>query len=323
MRVALPGCLLAIACAAALASTARADEVILKTGGAIRGRIVSESEQEVVIETGAGTVKVERARIREVTRSPRQPPARTPAAEEDVPAPAPPAATPTRTLLVFAFDGADAALVADAAARAGKVLGVAVEVLPGRPKPDERVLIDRRTPALRKLAEALGLDAGGSPEQLEGRIRGALRGDPRPEARQVEAQLDQPLPPCLAAERLEAQGAELARARLADPAVVGVIGVTERDMTTPGLNFVFGHGDRAARAGVASYVRFGGRDVVRGVVAHRLAVQLLSTTGVLLGLGRCQDPTCVRAFPNDREEHDRKRAFCAACRPKVEAALRR
>ncbi len=323
MRVALRGGLLAVACAAALASTARADEVILKTGGSIRGRIVSESEQEVVIETGAGPVKVERARIREVTRSPRQPPARTPAAEEDAPAPAPPAATPTRTLLVFAFDGADAALVADAGARAGRVLGVAVEVLPGRPKPDERDMVDRRAQVLQLLARQLELDPGGPSEELERRVRAALRDNPKPAAREAEAVLDGPIPPCLAVERLREQVLALAQARLADASVIGAIGVVGRDMTQKGLNFVFGHAAPNARVGVASYWRFGWREGPRDKVAHRLAVQLLSTTGVLLGLGRCEDPTCVRAFPNNLEEHDRKRAFCAACRPRVEAALRR
>lgn len=310
--------LAALCCAALAASLARADEVILKNGGAIRGRIVSEDDAQVVIETDAGKVSIARARIREVMRSQPQPPPR------DEPAPGDAPAAPSRTLLLFAFDGADARVVEAAAGRVRVALGIAVEVLPDRPAPDERDPIDRRELLLPRFAQELKVDPSGSLEQLEQRLRAALAKDPRPEGRRAEAVLDDACQVRLSVARLGGQAVAVAGDRLKAPGVIGVIGVTNRDMTTPELNFLFGHGDRRARAGVASYLRFSAEGLRRDVLAHRLAVQLLSTTGVLLGLGRCEEASCARAFPNNLEEHDRKReGFCGRCRPVVEAALGR
>ncbi|MBX3470766.1 MAG: hypothetical protein KF878_28185 [Planctomycetes bacterium] len=230
---------------------------------------------------------------------------------------------PSRRLLLLGFEGSDARLIGDVAERLRAALGVAVEVLPERPAPDERGAVDLRPQQLPRLAQALGLETTGTPEALERRIRAALKKDRRPEARQAEALVDDACSVRLSAQALANQAAQVAGERLKAEGVVGVVGVTDRDMTAGELNFLFGHAERAARAGVISYVRF--RAGARGeALAHRTAVQALSTTGVLLGLGRCQQATCARAFPNSLEEHDRKQeAFCAGCRPTVERALGR
>jgi predicted Zn-dependent protease len=296
---------------------ARADEVILKNGGAIQGRIVSEDEQKVVVETKAGKVTIERARIREVVRSQARPQPETSPPVAPTPDPAAPF-----TLLVFGFDGADRRLITEVTRRVTTALGPRLRITPiaERPKPDERDLIDKRAEHLPAMARSLQVDPTGSPEQLAARLRAALQADPRPEVRQYEAVLDDICRPRLAVARLEAQAAASAGERLRDPSVLGVVGVTGRDISTPELNFLFGHADRGLRAGVVSYLRFA--DPTFDVVAHRAAVQLLSTTGVLLGLGRCEDVTCARAYPKNLAEHDRKQEqFCAACRRVVDAAL--
>ncbi len=306
--------LAAICCAVLAASLSLADEVVLKNGGAIRGRIVSEDERQVVIETDAGKVTIQRARIKEVMRSQPQPPAR-----DDEPA-----AAGRPTLLVFGFQGADARLVESVAGRLRAALDVKVELLTEQPAPDEQGAFDRRAQQLPELARRLNLDPAGSPEAVEERIRAALAGAPPAQAQPVRAIVDEICRVRLNVARLEAQAAAVAGARLRAPGVVGVIAVTHRDLATPELNFVFGHGDRAVRAGVTSYLRFAGEGVRGDALAHRLAVQALSTTGVLLGLGRCEDASCARAFPKNLEEHDRKQErFCDACRARVDAALGR
>lgn len=306
---------------------ARADEVILKNGGAIQGRIVSEDDQKVVVETKAGKVTIERARIREVVRSQPRPQPPEPS-EPDTTTPTPPSTTPEtssaqRPLVLVAFDGADLQLVADVARRVGRALGAnaRVEARNGRMKPDERDAVDHRATRLPEMARTMRLDPGGTLEELEARIRAALRADPRPEVKRYEALVDEACSVRLSVARLEAQLASVAGDTLRAPGVIGVIGVTHRDITAPEMNFLFGHADPATRAGVMSYLRFVG-DGTRDIVAHRAAVQALSTAGVLLGLGRCQQVACARAYPANLEEHDKKQEqFCSDCRRVVDAAL--
>lgn len=72
------GVLLAIA-------AARADEVLLTSGGTIRGQVVSEDEDEVVVRTDSGKVSIPRSKVKEVKRSQRKA-----AAPEAMPEGAPP-----------------------------------------------------------------------------------------------------------------------------------------------------------------------------------------------------------------------------------------
>lgn len=240
------------------------------------------------------------------------------AAAQDEPAPA-----GERRLLVVSFAGADQRLVTLTAERLEAALKVKVEVLAERPKPDRKDLRDDRARELPKLAEALGLESGGTPDELEKRCRAALKKDKRPQAQQVLAMLDDVCRPRLSAANLEGQVESTCGERLQAEGVIGALGVTGEDLATPDLNFVFGHGDRAKKVGVISYVRFSqGADKPK--LAKRLAIQALSTTGVLLGLGRCQDAACARAFPNSLQEHDQKQeVYCQKCAPTVERALGR
>lgn len=234
----------------------------------------------------------------------------------------PPAAPERKTLLVVAFAGADADLVKQTAERLGKALGVAVEVLDARPEPDEAGARDGKAD-LPRLAQQLGLESGGTPEELEKRIRAALKQDKRPEAKQALVIVDELVRKRLSPARLEAQVAGAAGERLRQAGVVGALGVTDRDLAPPDLNFVFGHGDRKLKAGVISSIRFS-QGAKPPQLVKRLVVQALSTTGFLLGLDRCQEASCARAFPRSLDEHDKKQeGYCAACKPTVTRALGR
>jgi predicted Zn-dependent protease len=301
---------------------ARADEVILKNGGAVQGRIVSEDDEKVVVETKAGKVTIERARVKEIVRSqqPRQP---DPPPIEAPPIEAPPPdAAPQRLLFLFSFEGANPKVTVELARRVNTALGgrVRIQAFSGGPKPDETDAIDKRAERLGAIARTMRLDPGGTLAELEARIRAALAADARPEVRRFEGLVDDACSVRLSVARLEAQAATLAGERLRDPNVIGMIGVTNRDMSTPDASFLVGHADAAARVGVISYLRFG--DPSGTVVAHRAAVQLLSTIGGLLGVGACSEVSCARAVPSSLEEHDRKQEqFCATCRRVVDAAL--
>src|SRR5512134_1990563 len=63
---------------------ARADVVRLKNGGQIRGRVVEESETQVVVETDGGRVTLERRKVASISREAEPAPEKKPAA---VPAP--------------------------------------------------------------------------------------------------------------------------------------------------------------------------------------------------------------------------------------------
>jgi len=70
-------CLVALLLAFAIALPARADEVVLKSGDSVVGRIVEENEKEVVIETDLGRMRLGRDVIKEIRRGERAGPEET------------------------------------------------------------------------------------------------------------------------------------------------------------------------------------------------------------------------------------------------------
>lgn len=66
----------AIATSLLLAGEASADTVVLKNGNRFEGRVVSENDRQIVLETGSGEVVLKRADIQEVIQAPWTPPAR-------------------------------------------------------------------------------------------------------------------------------------------------------------------------------------------------------------------------------------------------------
>ena len=98
-----------------------------------------------------------------------------------------------------------------------------------------------------------------------------------------------------------------------------VLGVTGVDLTAPGLNFVFGLADPAARCAVISlarlYPEFYGQPRDPRRFKARAVKEAVHELGHLLGLGHCPDPACVMSFSNSLADTDKKGpGFCQACR---------
>jgi predicted Zn-dependent protease len=91
-------------------------------------------------------------------------------------------------------------------------------------------------------------------------------------------------------------------------------------------NFLFGYAYNKGPIAVISYRRFTAdfnSDVPnRPRLIKRTAKQALSSIGFMLGVARCNDPTCPRAYPHSLAEHDAKSMnLCPACRAGFQKAL--
>ena len=99
-----------------------------------------------------------------------------------------------------------------------------------------------------------------------------------------------------------------------DRPLLGFAGV---DLYVEGTNFIFGSGSSEDGLGLLSYARFdGGLDdepVTAGKLQKRIAMQALSTVGSMIGVERCREPSCIRAYPNDLDQHDLKTTCCENC----------
>lgn len=90
-----------------------------------------------------------------------------------------------------------------------------------------------------------------------------------------------------------------------------LIGITDVDLYTPDLNFVFGEAD--ARRGVAVFSLARLHTADRDRFVHRLATEAVHEIGHTYGLGHCNDRQCVMWFSNTLDETDRKGTrFCPA-----------
>jgi archaemetzincin len=90
-----------------------------------------------------------------------------------------------------------------------------------------------------------------------------------------------------------------------------LLGVTDVDLYTPDLNFVFGEADSRRGVAVFSVARLHTDDHNRFV--HRAATEAIHEMAHTYGLGHCSDARCVMWFSNTLEETDRKGTrFCAA-----------
>jgi archaemetzincin len=92
----------------------------------------------------------------------------------------------------------------------------------------------------------------------------------------------------------------LARCRPDDALVY--IGITEKDLAVPGLNFVFGVGERRLRCGIYSLTRYETDDLP---LFTRRSVSLLAhEAGHILSINHCVEYSCVMQGANSLEEHD-------------------
>ncbi len=90
-----------------------------------------------------------------------------------------------------------------------------------------------------------------------------------------------------------------------------VLGVTEVDLYSGNLNFVFGQAQILGKAAVISLFRLRGEREVYHLRALKEAVHELGHT---MGLQHCDDDTCVMHFSNSLADTDIKGEFyCSTC----------
>lgn len=92
-----------------------------------------------------------------------------------------------------------------------------------------------------------------------------------------------------------------------------VLGVTDVDLYSGDLNFVFGVAEPGGKAAVISLYRLRlGAD--EAVFRERVVKEAVHELGHTFGLSHCPDPGCVMRFSNSLEDTDRKgKLFCARC----------
>lgn len=113
----------------------------------------------------------------------------------------------------------------------------------------------------------------------------------------------------LDADALISQGSTVVGDRARAAGVVGYLVVTHAEISDSQSSFVFGLADRGA--GVMSTARFADGDPR---AARRSVAQALSSTGLILGVSRCETPGCPRAYVGDVVAHDEKsETLCGEC----------
>lgn len=101
-----------------------------------------------------------------------------------------------------------------------------------------------------------------------------------------------------------------------------VLAVTDVDLYTPGLNFVFGLADPRSQSAVISLTRlrpeFYGQPPDPQLFHLRVLKEAVHELGHLLGLGHCGRPACIMFFSNQLADTDRKGpGFCSECQDKL------
>ncbi len=102
-----------------------------------------------------------------------------------------------------------------------------------------------------------------------------------------------------------------------------VLGVIDRDLYVPSLNFVFGEADLSARVAVISLTRlrqeFYGLRANSELFQRRALTEAVHEIGHTYGLRHCSDSHCVMFFSNSLADTDRKGyRFCSKCRAQLE-----
>jgi len=98
-----------------------------------------------------------------------------------------------------------------------------------------------------------------------------------------------------------------------EPRCLGILGVTSNDIYENDYNFLFGWARKGL--GVISYARFLLGNPTDEQFEKRTVMQALSSMGFVIGIPRCTNPTCARAYPNSLDEQDRKDdKLCDECR---------
>lgn len=98
-----------------------------------------------------------------------------------------------------------------------------------------------------------------------------------------------------------------------------VLGITDVDLFVPRLNFVFGEAEYGGRAAIISVFRlkteFYGQNSDNRLLVERAVKEAVHEVGHILGLGHCDNPTCVMFFSNSISDTDRKGVLlCEKCK---------
>ena len=101
-----------------------------------------------------------------------------------------------------------------------------------------------------------------------------------------------------------------------------LLGVTDVNLFSQGLNFVFGQADVHNRIGVISLTLLKqenyGLPGDTALLIDRAQKEAVHELGHTFGLGHCQDGTCVMHFSNSLIDTDVKKIyFCRLCQPKL------
>jgi archaemetzincin len=101
-----------------------------------------------------------------------------------------------------------------------------------------------------------------------------------------------------------------------------VLGVTNTDLSHPGVNHVFGLADPESRVSVISLSRFRTKGAVPGKIAGRAVKTAIHELGHTYGLSHCSEHRCVMFFSFNLSDTDYKdREFCKKCRDEIYSRL--